>query len=284
MSYERNFTAIDSAQNERFKAAVKLLTTNHALRQSGLAAAEGLHLAKILLHLPGVEIESVWIPQSLLNKPEWLTISALSDLVKHGRGRCLVVSDAMYSKLSKLKSPTGPIVFFKPVNASETLNLNQDVVLLDGIQDPGNVGTMLRNCAAAGVWQVALSSHSAWVWSDKVLRAGMGAQFNLQLYSELELLSALDCFELKVPIRVTNLHSRSINLFEIDLTPVGIWVFGSEGQGVSQAWQDRATQQIRIPQSEVVESLNVGSSSSVCLFEQYRQRLQSNRHIKIEQA
>lgn len=272
MSYERNFTTIESAQNERLKAAIKLLSSNHALRQSGLAAAEGLHLAETLLHLPGVNIESVWIPQSLLNKPEWLTMSALSDVLENGNVRCMVLADHLYSKLSKLTTPTGPMIFFEPVNASAGIDLNQDVALLDGIQDPGNVGTLLRNCAAAGVEQVALSDHSAWVWSDKVLRAGMGAQFSLQLFSEDDLLKALSKPGSKMPIRVTSLHPKSIDLFDADLKPSGVWVFGSEGQGVSQPWLDRATQHIRIPQSEHIESLNVGSSSAVCLFEQFRQR------------
>lgn len=270
MSYERNFTTIESAQNERLKTAIKLLSSNHALRQSGLAAAEGLHLAETLLHLPGVRIDSVWIPQSLLNKPEWLTMSALSDVLEQGEVRCLVLADALYAKLSKLKTPTGPMIFFEPVDSNSPIDLNRDVALLDGIQDPGNVGTLLRNCAAAGVHQVALSDHSAWVWSDKVLRAGMGAQFSLQLYSETDLLAAMG--KTKTPVRVTNLHPKSIDLFDADLKPFGIWVFGSEGQGVSQPWLDRATQHIRIPQSEHIESLNVGSSSAVCLFEQFRQR------------
>jgi len=270
MSYERNFLTIESAQNERLKTAIRLLSSNHALRQSGLAAAEGLHLAQTLLHLPGVNIDSVWIPQSLLNKPEWLTMSALSDVLEQGNARCFVLADTLYAKLSKLKTPTGPMIFFEPVDSNSPIDPNRDVALLDGIQDPGNVGTLLRNCAAAGVHQVALSDHSAWVWSDKVLRAGMGAQFTLQLYTESDLLSALT--KSKPPVRVTNLHPKSIDLFDADLKPAGIWVFGSEGQGVSQPWLDRATQHIRIPQSQHIESLNVGSSSAVCLFEQFRQR------------
>jgi len=276
MSYERNFTHIESAQNERLKAATRLLASNNALRNSGLAAAEGLHLAEILLHLPGVNIESVWIPQSLLNKPEWLTMSALSDVLENGETRCLVLSDALYSKLSKLSTPTGPMIFFRPVNASAALELKHDIALLDGIQDPGNVGTLLRNCAAAGVQQVALSDHSAWVWSEKVLRAGMGAQFSLQLYTEADLLKALSsnksAAKPTVPVRVTSLHPKSVDLFNADLKPAGVWVFGSEVQGVSQAWLDRASEHIRIPQSQNIESLNVGSSSAVCLFEQFRQR------------
>ena len=125
MSYERNFIPIESAQNEKLKAVIKLLSSNNALRQSGLAAAEGLHLAETLLHLPGVQIESVWIPQSLLNKPEWLTMSALSDVLESGQVRCMVLADSLYSKLSKLATPTGPMILFKPVNASAGIDFDE---------------------------------------------------------------------------------------------------------------------------------------------------------------
>jgi TrmH family RNA methyltransferase len=272
MSYERNFTLVESAQNQRFKIAIKQLGSNPILRKSGFAAAEGLHLAKILLSLPSVNIESVWIPQSLLNKPEWLAISAHSDVFNHSEVNCMVLNDALYSKLSKLKTPTGPLIFFEPVNANRSVDLITEIVLLDGVQDPGNVGTLLRNCVAAGVQQVALSDHSAWVWSDKVLRSGMGAQFNLQLHSEQALLLAMAAHKKEVPVRVTSLNAKSEDLFNTDLKAAGIWVFGSEGQGVSQPWLNRASQSIRIPQSEQIESLNVASTSAVCLFEQVRQR------------
>jgi RNA methyltransferase, TrmH family len=281
MSYERNFQRIESAQNERLKATVRLLASNNSLRQQGLAVAEGLHLAEYLLRgdlhnhpagsFPG--IESVWMPESLLNNPEWLTLSALSDVLEQGQVRCLVLADHLYSKLSKVGSPTGPLILFRPDARAVPLDLNQDVLLVDGVQDPGNVGTLLRNCAAAGIRQVAVSEHAAWVWSDKVLRAGMGAQFSLKFYSEQDLLVALGQQNGKrAPVRVTSLHPKSVDLFDADLLPAGVWVFGSEGQGVSQPWLDRATVHLRIPQSRLIESMNVGSSAAVCLFEQLRQR------------
>ncbi|HEX4855574.1 MAG TPA: RNA methyltransferase [Limnobacter sp.] len=272
MGIEGKFRRIESAQNERFKAVIRLMGSNSTMRATGLAAAEGLHLAEYLLEGTDQEIESIWAPDSLSNNQEWLALLHSSGLLQQGDFPLWVLPDNLYSRISRLGTPTGPLIFFKPPTPVEALNLQQDVVLLDGIQDPGNVGTILRNCAAAGIGQVAFSEHCAWVWSEKVLRAGMGAQFGLRLYSEKNLLQAMSELRVRMPVRVTSLHPSSVDLFDLDLTPAGVWVFGSEGQGVSKCWLERATTHIRIPQTSLVESMNVGSSSAVCLFEQLRQR------------
>lgn len=276
MSVQRNMLVIESAQNERLKAATRLISSNNSLRQSGLAAAEGLHLAEVLLgdphHQLHIALESVWLPQSLLNKPEWQNLSDSKYVTGQFNVPCYLLSDTLFKRLSKLDTPTGPLIFFKPPISSGLPDLQADVVLLDGVQDPGNVGTLLRNCAAAGVKQVVCSDQTAWVWSDKVLRAGMGAQFALSMFAESELLLAIQTSKATPPVRVTSLRPQSRDLFQTDLKAPGVWVFGSEGQGVSQAWLARATQHVKIPQSDWVESLNVGSSSAICLFEQYRQR------------
>ena len=271
MSYESRFVEIESSQNSTLKHAVRLVGSNAALRQAGLAVAEGLHLAECLMREVAIEVDSIWAPKGLLNKPEWLALAATSPLFDDPDTHFYLLSDSLFNKLSTLKAPTGPIVFFRPRTPTIELSLQHDVVYLDGIQDPGNVGTLLRNCAAAGIEQVACSASTAWVWSDKVLRAGMGAQFNLQFFDERALLTALSSAP-NTPVRVTSLQPRSVNLFDAPLGPAGVWVFGSEGQGVGEQWLSRATQHVRIPQSDWVESLNVGSSSAVCLFEQIRQR------------
>ncbi len=271
MSYESRFAEIESAQNSTLKHAVRLIGNNTALRQAGLAVAEGLHLADSLLRDASFEIDSIWVPKGLLNNPEWLGLAAISPVFDDPDTHFYLLNDQLFNKLSPLKTPTGPIVFFRPGKPNIELSLQHDVVYLDGVQDPGNVGTLLRNCAAAGIEQVASSASTAWVWSDKVLRAGMGAQFNLQFFSEDELLTVLARTP-SATVRATSLLPQSVDLFDCRLDKPGVWVFGSEGQGVSGDWLARATQHVRIPQSNWVESLNVGSSSAVCLFEQIRQR------------
>lgn len=268
---------IDSASNETFKGLVKLLGSNAKMREAGLAVAEGLHLLQSLVKDPvRYEIDSVFVPDGLLNNAEWHALEAkwASGLTNHyetPKPLKLVLPMGLYKKLSKLDAPTGPLVVFKLPKVVGKLDLSRDVVLLDDVQDPGNVGTLLRNCAAAGIAQVVCSSACAWVWGEKALRAGMGAQFALSFFSEPELLQQLSEHPSTL-VRVTSLAKQSTDLFQTDVRSSGVWVFGSEGQGVRPDWLARASQHLRIAQTNWVDSLNVASSSAICLFEQVRQR------------
>lgn len=268
---------IDSAGNETFKGLMKLLGSNAKMREAGLAVAEGLHLLQSLVKEPTrYEVDSIFLPEALLHQPEWLSLEAqwaglLAQQPRQQKPLKLVLPMGLYKKLSKLEAPTGPLVVFKLPQSNQALDLSRDVVLLDDVQDPGNVGTLLRNCAAAGIAQVVYSPASAWVWGDKSLRAGMGAQFALNFFPESDLQQQLNAHP-EVIVRVTSLATQSTNLFQTDVSLPGIWVFGSEGQGVGADWLARASQHLRIPQTPWVDSLNVASSSAICLFEQVRQR------------
>ena len=262
---------IESAQNDTVKHLLKLMSSNARMKQAGVALAEGLHLVQGLLkYQTEYSVDSVFFPDSLEGNAEWVELEAL--LMRHGSFKRFVMPISLYKKMSKLNTPTGPLVVFQlPKVPLHPLNLQQDVVVLDDIQDPGNVGTLLRNCAAAGVRQVVATQGCAWVWSDKALRAGMCAQFGLLFFTESELLEAL-AQHTETPVRVTSLVLQSTPVFQTNLRAAGVWVFGSEGQGVGVSWLERANQHVRIPQTDWVDSLNVASSSAVCLFEQLRQR------------
>lgn len=147
--------------------------------------------------------------------------------------------------------------------------LDDACVMLDRVQDPGNVGTILRACAAAGVRRVLLSSGCAAAWSPKVLRSAQGAHFSLFIHEHVNLMQARD--RAAVPVLVTTLEA-SDDLYRSVLPPVAIWIFGHEGQGVSPALQARADHRIRIDHDRAaVESLNVAMAATLCLFEQRRQ-------------
>lgn len=268
-----NHGRIDSPSNERVKHLAKLVGNTAAMKAQGVACAEGLHLfADLMNHLPDRALE-IWLPDTLLTHPEWL---ALQSIACSPNARLVVVPLVVYKKISALSAPTGPLVVFTPPEEITKPDLARNLLVLDGIQDPGNVGVVLRNAAAAGIEQVACSEQSAWVWGDKSLRAGMGAQFSLSFCSERSVLAALQNPSTRPEVRATTLSGRSRSLYDLDLTQPGLWVFGSEGQGVSEAWLQRASVHVRIPQTEAVESLNVGSSSAICFFEQRRQCLQSS--------
>jgi TrmH family RNA methyltransferase len=148
-------------------------------------------------------------------------------------------------------------------------SIDENCVLFDRIQDPGNVGTLLRTCAAAGVKRVFLGKGTAAAWSPKVLRSAQGGHFVLAIHEQLDLLALLP--RLRLPLVATALTGAQ-NLFDRDLPPRCAWLFGHEGQGVAPDLLKYAQFILRIPHAEqAIDSLNVGVAAAICLFEQRRQ-------------
>jgi TrmH family RNA methyltransferase len=141
--------------------------------------------------------------------------------------------------------------------------------VLDRLQDAGNVGTILRTAAAFGFTQCLALKGTAALWSGKVLRAGMGAHFALNL---VELAGDAQLDALRVPLIATSSHAQRA-LQEVDLPWPCAWVMGHEGQGVSSALEARCSLTLRIAQPGGEESLNVAAAAAVCLYESTRQRL-----------
>ena len=172
---------------------------------------------------------------------------------------------ALFKGLSTLQSPA-PLGFLIDMPAAPTLNPLAASVVLDRVQDPGNVGSILRSAAAFGVLQVLALKGTVALWSSKVLRAGMGAHFALHLLEGLEL-EALD--GLQVPLLATSSHVGTL-LTLATLPQPCAWVLGHEGQGVDPALLRRCVLQVRIPQPGGEESLNVAAAAAICLYESAR--------------
>jgi RNA methyltransferase, TrmH family len=189
------------------------------------------------------------------------------------------VSKALFAKLSSLETFTGPIALVTPTLEvlSQPSPQRGDLVYLDRIQDPGNLGTILRSCAALGVFQVALSPGTVWPWSAKVLRAGMSAHFALDIFDEFSVdsLLALRGFQL---LATSGLEAKEVQMIDqSNLHPPTIWCFGNEGSGLShKILEAPSALRVSIPQRESVESLNVAAALAICLFEQLRQRRASS--------
>ena len=143
-------------------------------------------------------------------------------------------------------------------------------VLLDNVQDPGNLGSILRSAAAAGIKNVFCSMGTAFAWSPKVMRAGMGAHFLLNIFENVNLHSLLQTAE--IPILATSSHTKQ-TIYQAKLNQPVVWLFGHEGQGVAEDLMALANQTVTIPQRPEIESLNVAASAAICFFEQVRQSL-----------
>lgn len=290
---------VASRENARFKALQKQIAQPRLLRKAGLAVAEGLHLLQELPQWPGIRIREIWFASVLRLHREW---DACENLLQTLGVDCIEVPAELYARLSELEQGAGPLVLFEtPVSnrvnpAVVTSQLepwveavrtgdaspaslvvpappSHDIVLLDGVQDPGNVGTLIRTAAAVGIREIWTTPDCAWVWSGKVLRSAMGGHRHVDLpgLPDQALHWVSHWARTGVPIRLMRLE-ESQSLFQVDLRQPGLWLLGSEGQGVSSQWAELATQALRIPMRSGVESLNVAAAAAVCLYEQVRQR------------
>ena len=172
----------------------------------------------------------------------------------------VVIDDVLLASVSGLPSPT-PLAFVLDLPAAPALQPDAPTVVLDRVQDAGNVGSILRSAAAFGFTQVVALTGTALLWSPKVLRAGMGAHFGLKL---VEGSSADELAALQVPMLVTSSHEGEL-VHRARLPWPCAWVMGHEGQGVSPELAARAAMALRIAQPGGEESLNVAAAAAICL-------------------
>ncbi|SEL56522.1 RNA methyltransferase, TrmH family [Roseateles sp. YR242] len=249
-------TARDNAQLQRLR---KLAQDATAYRKMGGVWLEGDHLARAALQR-GLR-PALALITDVAGQDD--ALHALADQA----AKVLVVSPALFKTVSGLESPA-QIGFDLQLPPAMRMDAKADSVVLDRLQDAGNVGTILRSAAAMGFRQVLAMKGTAALWSPKVLRAGMGAHFGLRLF---EGLSVSDLDALQVPLLATSSHT-DVMLHEAALPSPCAWVMGHEGQGVDEALMARCAMQIGIPQPGGEESLNVASAASICLYESARQR------------
>jgi TrmH family RNA methyltransferase len=197
-------------------------------------------------------------------------------LLTHERvGRVVVLSDNLFRQASQLADSVGPIAIIDTPRQGLPAILDQEFVYLDRVQDPGNIGTILRTCAAAGVRHVITSKGTAFCWAPKVLRAAMGAHFGLHITESIEPADLLAHVAPALPIRMLQAPGAGRvvhDVYDSDLTAPGGWVFGSEGSGVRDALFGSRVLGLSIDQAEGVESLNVAAAVAISLFEARRQR------------
>jgi RNA methyltransferase, TrmH family len=189
----------------------------------------------------------------------------LSELIEHTT--CRMMTDALFDQLAPVESPVGILALVPLPTVSPTPGGCGFEVLLDGIQDPGNVGAILRSAAAAGARQAHLSADCADPWSPKCLRGGMGAQLVLAVRQHESL--PIAARELDAKLIACTAAART-SLFDADLHGPVAFIVGAEGTGISPELLAAAHQKIRIPMRPGVESLNVGAAAAICFYEWLR--------------
>jgi RNA methyltransferase, TrmH family len=242
---------ITSRDNPLVKELRKLAQDSTAYRKLGRVWLEGDHLCGAAL-TRGLKPATAVFAAS-----QWPLLGASW---AHAAARNIVLADALFAEISALESPAR-MGFVLDLPATAGVAAGQPSVILDRVQDAGNVGSILRSAAAFGFGQVIALKGTAALWSQKVLRAGMGAHFGLHLVEGVEV-EALDA--LAVPIVVTSSHQGSL-LQHQKLPYPCAWAMGHEGQGVCEALAVRAALAVRIAQPGGEESLNVAAAAAICL-------------------
>ena len=253
---------IASRDNPAWKALAGLCHSSRDRRKSGKCVLEGAH--SILAFVArGGQPETVVFSDEGLASDDARAIAACVD------ERALIVADAkLFAELSQTATPMGVVaVVTTPEPRSRTPGLFN--VLLDDIQDPGNVGTILRSAAAAGASHLFLSKGCAFAWSPKVLRAGQGAHFYLEIVEDADLPAIASAFSGKV---VAATPRATMSIFGADLSGPLMLAVGNEGAGLSEALLAQTSLAVSIPMPGGFESLNAASAAAVCLFERVRQQ------------
>ena len=252
---------ITSADNPRFRAVLKLQQSSRERRKAGRSLLDGAHLTAAYLRHVGTPEEIVVSASGLQNRE-------VAALIEESGSRPLVLSDGLFRELSSVTTPTGLIAVVQTPRPAAPPRVPGPCVMLEDIQDPGNVGSILRSAAAAGVDEVYLSASSVHAWSPRVLRAGMGAHFALRIYENVD----LEAFVHSYPGTVfATTREAGLPVFAADLRGCAGLLFGNEGAGLTPTLQRLARQRISIPMPGNVESLNVAAAAAVCLFERVRQ-------------
>lgn len=256
---------IQSPDNEQLKHLAKLLHQAKNRRQAQQTVLEGIHLLDAYLQHQGLP-EKVFIPQSRLMHPEIPTL-----LYRLPENICVVVADKALNKISSL-TQAADIMSLIALPQTTMPPVTGDCVVLDGVQDPGNIGTVLRSAAASGITQIILGQGCADAYAPKVLRAGMGAHFLLHIHERIDLHDWCSHYQNRILATALS-EQQPVSLYDLDLRQPSAWLLGNEGSGIQAALLQRANACVKIPMLGKTESLNIAMAASVCLFEQMRQRI-----------
>ncbi|HEX7972239.1 MAG TPA: RNA methyltransferase [Thiobacillus sp.] len=254
-------TAISSRDNPIFKRLKKLAESARARREARMTLLDGEHLLAAYLDAGGQ-------PHTLVRAASFGADRLAQFAMRCPHAKALVVPDALLAELVPVATPTGMLAEAAWLNppAIDTTPL---VIVLEDIQDPGNLGAMLRSAAAAGATLAVLSKGCHDPWSPKALRGGQGAQFVLPLLSGIDLAAWLARFEGE---RLALALGEGNTLYAHPLRGPVALIVGNEGAGLSQAVRDAASASVQIPMRGKIESLNAAAALAVAVFEAARQR------------
>ena len=254
---------ITSRDNPLFKKIRGLALDSREIRKQGKTLLDGPHLVEIYRRKVG-HPEFLIVSESGLALPE---VGAL--LVKHDSDKTLCLKDGLFKELAPTETPVGVLaVIAIPVEIAIPVS-PCDCVLLDAMQDAGNVGAIIRSALAFGIQHVYLGMGCAGAWTPKVLRAAQGAHFSLHIHERVDLGEVLSAYQ---GARLATVVDTANSLYAVPLSKPIALVIGNEGQGLSPHLVSLCDYRVTIPMSNECESLNAAVAASICMSEMSRQK------------
>jgi len=262
---------ITSQQNKLIKLAASLKLKKYR-DELGLFIVEGVRLVEEAAH-------SNWLVETCIYTTEALQQERVQELIRKLTAkncRMIQVSTMIYDKITDTQEPQGIMAIVQKhtyqLSAVLACGGKPFFVVLDGLQDPGNVGTIIRTAAAAGCTGVFLTKGCTDVFANKVVRGTMGSIFHVPIFEGMTHSEIISCFAThKIEMLATSLESSNL-YFTVDFNQSIAVVFGNEGNGVSCQLLEHSQDRLYIPLLGRVESLNVAASAAVILYEVVRQR------------
>lgn len=255
---------LTSIQNPLIKE-IRKLHQSKGRREQGLFLLEGTHLLE-------EACAAVYPLATVCYTPEWQEAHPqLWDLVSQRAGRTECVSGRVLEALATTVHPDG-VIATVPRTLRQTISINRLGLALETVQDPGNLGTMIRTAAGAGADGIWLSDDSADLDHPKVLRASAGAWFRLPIAVSSNLQAEVLRYQEAGVQIVATLPNAPLTYWQLNLQKPTLIILGNEGAGLSEELVNIADQKISIPLARGVESLNVGIAAALILYEAQRQQ------------
>jgi TrmH family RNA methyltransferase len=216
-------------------------------------------------HLLAAALEHDHKPVAVLATEKAAADPEIGGLIARCGLRAVMLAESVFGSISDVETPQGIAAEIPIPDEAEGDGLA--TVFLEGVQDPSNVGAIVRSAAAFGIGRVLLDRDCADAWSPKALRAGMGGHFALRVYETSRLAAHMDAFKGTLACAIPR---GGVPLGEAPLSgPVG-WIFGAEGRGLREETLRKAAVRVTIPMAQGTESLNVAAAASICFYETLR--------------
>ncbi|AWD32434.1 tRNA (guanosine(18)-2'-O)-methyltransferase [Candidatus Kinetoplastibacterium sorsogonicusi] len=253
---------ITSKENKEFKYLSKLYKY---FGKKDKVIIEGLRLCSLWL-------DNYGLPEKIIINNDHIHNQQITNIINNKNIKnILLINNQLMNILINSKGTYNKDIIFivnKPKPEFLGNRIDDNCVILENIQDPGNVGNIIRTCAAVGIKKIFLNDKCATPWSSKVLKSSQGAHFFIDIYENSDLNNIINI--LNIPLISTSLIKNSMNLYDTKLPKICAWLFGNEGNGISHEMNLKANLIISIKHNNI-DSLNVTSAAAICLFEHRRQ-------------